>query len=134
MWVVRLIAFHDCVYNPAPVSYTHLDVYKRQGIIGMDLLNKLGATIHCKERILEINKVKTGNISACNNEIKIATKHLTNKETNELLKLCNAYRDIFKKADQYLSCTITVKHEIPVDLSQTPINQRPYSCRKHKNR
>ena len=96
------------------------------GIIGMDLLNKLGATIHCKERILEINKVKTGNISACNDEIKIATEHLTNKETSELLKLCNAYRDIFKKPDQYLSCTSTVKHEIPVDLSQTPINQQPY--------
>ena len=94
------------------------------GIIGMDLLNKLNASIHCKERLVEIHKLKSENATA--NDNIIATEHLNENETAELMKLCNKYKDIFKKPNQRLSCTSTVKHEIPVDMNQVPINQRPY--------
>lgn len=93
------------------------------GIIGMDLLNKLGATIHCKEKVIEIGRLKSESVS---NGVKISTEHLTDKESNELLKLCNNYIDVFRKPGQYLTCTNTVKHEIPVNMDQVPINQRPY--------
>lgn len=33
---------------------------------------------------------------------------------------------MFRQPDQYLTCTETIKHEIPTDPNQPPINQKPY--------
>ena len=60
------------------------------------------------------------------NEIKLNTQHLNAEEKSVLLNMCANYTDVFRKPGQYLSHTNTVKHEIPVDPGQTPINQRPY--------
>ena len=95
------------------------------GIIGIDLLNKLGATIDCASRTVDIFSVKTEPYD----EINLKTNHLN---TEEKISLCNCvkYKDIFRKPGQYLSHTNTVKHEIPVDPGQTPINKRPYRLPK----
>lgn len=95
------------------------------GILGMDLLNKLGATIHCNKELIEIGNIQSLNITR-QDEISIPTQHLTSEEGNELVTLCNKYKDIFRKQGQYLSCTNTVQHEIPTNADQAPINQRPY--------
>jgi hypothetical protein len=92
------------------------------GIIGIDLLNKLGASIHCKEKLIEIAKTDTTR----NDEVRITTEHLHPNEESELLHLCNKYSDIFRKPGQPLSCTGTVRHEIPIAAGQMSINQKPY--------
>lgn len=76
----------------------------------MDLLDKLGAIINGKEKIIKIGKLKSESTTH-SDEVKIAIKHLSGKEGNALLKLCNNYRDVFRKSNQHLPCTNTVKHE-----------------------
>lgn len=95
------------------------------GIIGIDLLNRLGATIYCKEKIIEIGKLKSERL-APHNKVQISTEHLNSEEKFEVIELCNKYKDVFRKLDQQLSCTNTLKHEIPVSPDHPPVNQRPY--------
>lgn len=95
------------------------------GIIGIDLLNKLGATIHCNKKLVEVDTLQASTLKS-QSTINIATEHLNSEERDELLKLCNKYADIFRKPGQHLSCTDAVKHVIPVSQDQLPINQRPY--------
>lgn len=107
------------------------------GLIGMDLLQKLGATIYCNQEVIEVSQVNSENtipttLVNCNNdtsnneEINLNIAHLNQEEREMLTALCNKYKDIFRKPGQRLSCTRTVQHEIPVSAEQAPINQRPY--------
>lgn len=89
------------------------------------MLNRLGATIYCKEKIIEIGKLKSESL-APHNKVQRSTEHLNSEEKFEVIELCNKYKDVFRKLDQQLSCTNTLKHEIPVSPDHPPVNQRPY--------
>lgn len=99
------------------------------GLLGMDFLQNIGAKIDYQNMNLEFqnNCIKIGKVETSENEKPlIDISHLTTEEASQLLKLTNQYRDVFRKPNQYLTCTDTVKHEIPTEADQPPINQRPY--------
>ena len=49
--------------NKEPVSYAHLDVYKRQGIEGMDAVDEIAACdTNAQDRPLKEQKIKTATV------------------------------------------------------------------------
>ena len=69
------------------------------GIIGIDLLNKLGATIDCVNKTIEILPIMTTHL----NKFKLNTQHLNAEEKRVLLNMCANYTDLRRKPGQYLS-------------------------------
>ncbi|XP_071574634.1 uncharacterized protein [Temnothorax nylanderi] len=64
---------------------------------------------------------------------KLRMSHLNNEERKTLEQICEDYCDIFHLEDDKLTCTPTVKHEIPTRADSAPVNVRPYRLpEKHK--
>lgn len=100
------------------------------GLLGIDFLKHIGAKIDYRNmNDLEFrnNYIKIGKVEASENKKKlIDVSHLTKEEASRLSELTSQYQDVFRKPNQYLTCTDTVKHEITTEADQPPINQRPY--------
>lgn len=58
---------------------------------------------------------------------------MNSEERNSLLDLCTSFSDIFHLPNDHLTCTETIKHEIPT-ISNVPIHSKTYRFPKiHEN-
>lgn len=101
---------------------------EEDGLIGTDLLEKVGAKIDYKSMTAELigEEVKLYKVNSEDTRCLIDTSHMDEVESDSILDLYSEFKDVFKHPNQYLTCTNTIRHEIPVDPNQPPINQKPY--------
>lgn len=80
-----------------------------------------------KINVITTNEATLGDgsrIHKLNQEVR--TEHLNKEERDSLMNICRQFSDIFHLEGDKLSCTNAVYHEINVNPSTQPINERPY--------
>ncbi|KAG8301405.1 hypothetical protein J6590_054326 [Homalodisca vitripennis] len=97
------------------------------GLLGYDILKRLGVKTDYNTMQMEDNQmINMSNVKVSQSECLIDTAQLNEEERNSIKALYDEFKDVFRYPDQYLTRTDTIKHEIPTDPSQPPINQKPY--------
>lgn len=97
------------------------------GLMGRDFLEAFGVVLDYSNMSMTVQGEAVSILSVRTEPDKlINTEHLNDHEEDALVKLYEEYVDVFKQPNQYLTHTDTVKHEIPTEPNQPPINQRPY--------
>lgn len=137
--MITTIGQADCHLQLGNLKFIHpVHIVPREfqldedGIIGIDLLERIGAVIdHGNHTLLTNNQViplsKILSLKSCQeSKSPIDTTHMNDSEARHILDLYEEYKDVFRNPNQYLTCTPTIQHEIPTDINQSPINQRPY--------